>query len=116
MGTKLYMGLDLSDSLAQVSFWQEGEKKPVTVSTRKGEEQYQIPTSLYVGKGGYYLYGAEAEKKKKCQKRGPVRAAVSAGSGYGGQRWSKRSCRQAWGICAKTDQTEGESVSERPGI
>ena len=49
MGTKLYMGLDLSDSLAQVSFWQEGEKEPVTVSTRKGEEQYQIPTSLYVG-------------------------------------------------------------------
>ena len=64
MGTKLYMGLDLSDSLAQVSFWQEGEKEPVTVSTRKGEEQYQIPTSLYVGKGGYYLYGAEAEKKR----------------------------------------------------
>ncbi|HIZ08130.1 MAG TPA: hypothetical protein IAA08_09365 [Candidatus Eubacterium avistercoris] len=67
MGTKLYMGLDLSDSLAQVSFWQEGEKEPVTVSTRKGEEQYQIPTSLYVGKGGYYLYGAEAEKKRNVR-------------------------------------------------
>ena len=64
MREKLYMGLDLSDSLAQVSFWQERDKEPVTVSTRKGEEQYQIPTSLYVGKGGYYLYGAEAEKKR----------------------------------------------------
>lgn len=67
MRTKLYMGLDLSDSLAQVSFWQENEKEPVTVSTRKGEEQYQIPTSLYVGKGGYYLYGAEAEKKRNMK-------------------------------------------------
>lgn len=67
MGTRLYMGLDLSDSLAQVSFWREGDKEPVTVSTRKGQEQYQIPTSLYVGKGGYYLYGAEAEKKRNIR-------------------------------------------------
>lgn len=67
MQTDLYMGLDLSDSFAQVSFWKKGEELPVTVSTRKDEEHFLIPTSLYIGNGGYYLYGEEAEKKRNSE-------------------------------------------------
>lgn len=67
MQTDLYMGLDLSDSFAQVSFWKKGEELPVTVSTRKDEDHFRIPTSLYIGNGGYYLYGEEAEKKRNSE-------------------------------------------------
>ncbi len=61
---KLYIGIDLDDSRALVSFLREGEREPVSISLQKPEETYQFPTSLYIGKGGHYLYGAEAEKKR----------------------------------------------------
>lgn len=61
---KLYIGIDMDDSRALVSFLREGEKEPVSISLQKPEETYRFPTSLYIGKGGHYLYGAEAEKKR----------------------------------------------------
>lgn len=60
---KLYIGIDLDDNRALVSFFGQGEKEPISISVQKPEETYCFPTSLYIGKSQRYLYGAEAEKK-----------------------------------------------------
>lgn len=60
---KLYIGIDLDDNRAMVSFLGPGEKEPVSASVQKPEETGCFPTSLYIGKSDRYLYGAEAEKK-----------------------------------------------------
>ena len=60
---KIYIGIDLDDNRALVSFLAEGEQEPVSASAQKTEETYCFPTSLYIGKSERYLYGAEAEKK-----------------------------------------------------
>ncbi|MBQ8662645.1 MAG: hypothetical protein IJ471_02180 [Eubacterium sp.] len=64
MKPKLYIGIDLNDSYAMVSFLRERESEPITVSVKKDQETFQFPTSLYVGKNNHYRYGVEAEKKK----------------------------------------------------
>ncbi len=64
MKPKLYIGIDLNDSYAMVSFLREREDDPITVSVKKDQETFQFPTSLYVGKNNHYRYGQEAEKKK----------------------------------------------------
>ncbi|MCU6761506.1 Uncharacterised protein [uncultured Roseburia sp.] len=64
---KIYMGLDLGYDNAMVSFLKEEGGDPFTVSTRSDRECYQIPVSLYEGKNGYYLYGAEAQKRRQDQ-------------------------------------------------
>lgn len=64
MKPKLYIGIDLNDSYAMVSFLRERESEPITVSVKKDQETFQFPTSLYVGKNNHYRYGTEAEKKK----------------------------------------------------
>lgn len=64
MKPKLYIGIDLNDSYAMVSFLRERESEPITVSVKKNQETFQFPTSLYVGKNNHFRYGQEAEKKK----------------------------------------------------
>lgn len=61
---KLYIGIDLNDSYAMVSFLPERELEAVTVYVKKDQDTYKFPTSLYVGKNHHYRYGQEAEKKK----------------------------------------------------
>lgn len=61
---KLYIGIDLNDSYAMVSFLRERETEAITVSVKKDQETFQFPTSLYIGKNNHYRYGQEAEKKK----------------------------------------------------
>lgn len=64
MKPKLYIGIDLNDNYAMVSFLRERETEAITVSVKKNQETFQFPTSLYVGKNSHYRYGQEAEKKK----------------------------------------------------
>lgn len=64
MKPKLYIGIDLNDSYAMVSFLRERESDPITVSMKKDQETFQFPTSLYIGKNNHFRYGYEAEKKK----------------------------------------------------
>ena len=44
--TSCYVGIDLNDSYAMVSFYQPNMKEPETVSTIAGSENYHIPTIL----------------------------------------------------------------------
>ena len=64
MKPKLYIGIDLNDSYAMISFLRERESEPITISAKKDQETFRFPTSLYVGKNNHYRYGQEAEKKK----------------------------------------------------
>ena len=61
---KLYIGIDMDECRALISFLREGEREPVSASRGKDDETFLFPTSIYAGRGGHYLYGAEAEKKK----------------------------------------------------
>lgn len=62
---KLYIGIDMDEDRALISFLREGEKSPVSVGKQIPEETYRYPTSLFIGRGGNYLYGSEAEKKRR---------------------------------------------------
>ena len=56
-----YLGIDLSDSYAMVSFCQPNKKEPETVSMIAGSEKYQIPAILARRKSiGMWYYGEEA--------------------------------------------------------
>ena len=58
---KLYIGVDLSRSYAQVSYFTEDKREPETISTIAGSEIYQIPLALYKKKGvGLWYFGREA--------------------------------------------------------
>lgn len=61
-----YLGIDLSDSYAMVSFCQPNKKEPETVSMIAGSEKYQIPAILARRKSiGMWYYGEEAAKMAK---------------------------------------------------
>ena len=45
-GNSYYIGIDLNDSYAMVSFFQQNMKEPETVSTVAGSEEFQIPLVL----------------------------------------------------------------------
>lgn len=46
-GNSYYIGIDLNDSYAMVSFFQQNMKEPETVSTVAGSEEFQIPLVLH---------------------------------------------------------------------
>ena len=66
-GNSYYIGIDLNDSYAMVSFFQQNMKEPETVSTVAGSEEFQIPlvlarrkSDVYAGKGKYiFLFPKE---------------------------------------------------------
>ncbi len=60
---ELYIGIDLGYERAMVSLYHAGMKEPETISTVPGEEKYQIPTAIFVGKQGNY-YGDEAIRRE----------------------------------------------------
>ncbi len=64
-----YLGIDLNDRYAMISFYQLNNKEPDTVSTVAGSECYQIPLILAKRKGiGQWYYGDEAKKMaKSCE-------------------------------------------------
>lgn len=45
-GNSYYIGIDLNDSYAMVSYFQQNMKEPETVSTVAGSEEFQIPLVL----------------------------------------------------------------------
>ena len=62
----IYLGIDLSDRYAMISYYQLNMNEPVTVSTIAGSEAYQIPTLLAKRKGvGQWYYGDDAKKMAK---------------------------------------------------
>lgn len=61
-----YLGIDLNDFYAMVSFFQSNMSEPETVSTIAGSEMYHIPTLLARRKNiGMWYYGEEAKKMAK---------------------------------------------------
>lgn len=65
-GNSYYIGIDLNDNYAMVSFFQQNMKEPETVSTVAGSEVFQIPLVLARRKSiGKWYYGDEARKLSK---------------------------------------------------
>lgn len=65
-GNSYYIGIDLNDSYAMVSFFQQNMKEPETVSTVAGSEEFQIPLVLARRKSiGRWYYGDEARRLSK---------------------------------------------------
>lgn len=61
-----YLGIDLNDRYAMISFYQLNRKEPDTVSTIAGSEYYQIPLILAKRKGlGQWYFGDDAKKMAK---------------------------------------------------
>ena len=58
-----YLGIDLDDENAIVSFFQLNNKEPETVSPVAGSEIFQIPVAVAKKKGiGQWFVGEEARK------------------------------------------------------
>ncbi len=63
MENRYYLGIDLDDACAVISFFQLNMREPETISTVAGSEVYQIPALLARRKdNGQWLIGEEAEK------------------------------------------------------
>lgn len=68
-GNSYYIGIDLNDSYAMVSFFQQNMKEPETVSTVAGSEEFQIPLVLARRKSiGKWYYGDGQEDSLKAVK------------------------------------------------
>ena len=62
----MYIGIDLNDRYAMVSYYQLNMKEPETVSTIAGSENYAIPMVLAKRRGlGQWYYGDEAVQMAK---------------------------------------------------
>lgn len=62
----VYIGIDLNDRYAMISYYQQNMQEPETVSTIVGSEYYQIPTLLAKRKNlGQWYYGDDARKMAK---------------------------------------------------
>lgn len=62
----VYLGIDLNDRYAMISYYQLNMKEPETVSTIAGSEKYQVPTLLAKRKHlGQWFYGDDANKMAK---------------------------------------------------
>ena len=62
----VYLGIDLNDRYAMISYYQLHMNEPETVSTIAAGEAYQIPTLLAKRKGlGQWYYGDDAKKMAK---------------------------------------------------
>jgi hypothetical protein len=64
--TPYYLGIDLDDRYAMISYYQLNMGEPDTVSTVVGSEVYQIPVMLAKRKGlGQWYYGEDARRLAK---------------------------------------------------
>lgn len=62
----VYLGIELNDRYAMISYYQLNMTEPVTVSTIAGSEVYQIPTLLAKRRNmGQWFYGEDAQKMAK---------------------------------------------------
>lgn len=61
-----YVGIDLNDKYAMVSYYAQGMSEPNTFSMVTGREVYQIPACIARKKGqGAWIYGEEAKRRSK---------------------------------------------------
>lgn len=67
--TPYYLGIDINDKYAMISYYQLNKKEPDTVSAVAGSENYQIPVVLAKRRGlGQWYYGDEARRMaKSCE-------------------------------------------------
>ena len=66
MEEKCYLGIDLNDRYAMISYYQLNKKEPETISSSAGGNMYQIPTLLAKKKSlAQWYYGDDARKKAK---------------------------------------------------
>ena len=64
----VYLGIDINDKYAMVSYFQSNMDEPETVGTVAGSEVFQIPLVLAKRKDlGQWYYGEDAKKKAKNQ-------------------------------------------------
>ncbi len=62
----IYIGIDINDRYAMISYYQLNMAEPETVSTIAGSGYYQIPTLLAKRKSlGQWYYGDDARKMAK---------------------------------------------------
>ncbi len=67
-GQQLYIGIDLNDSYAMVSFAMTQHLEPETVSTVAGSEMFQIPLAVCLAaSSGQWVYGDEAVRFEKAE-------------------------------------------------
>ena len=65
-----YIGIDMDDRNAVISYYKAGMREPETLSTIAGSEIYQIPVALIKKRGiGQWFIGEEA-KKMQTQSHG----------------------------------------------
>ena len=68
--TSYYLGIDLDNDNAVISYFQLNMKEPETVSTVAGSEVYQIPLILAKKHGiGQWFIGEEAKRLALLQER-----------------------------------------------
>ena len=61
--TPFYIGIDLNDRYAMISYYQLNNEEPETVGTIAGSEFYQIPLIIAKRRGiGQWYYGDDARK------------------------------------------------------
>ena len=64
---KLYIGIDLNDSYAMVSYATSFHQEPETVSSVAGSEMFQIPLAICMASAsGQWVYGEEAIRFQKA--------------------------------------------------
>lgn len=78
MENHFYLGIDLDDDYAVVSYYELNSREPETVSTVAGSEVFQIPVLLTKKKGiGQWFIGAAAERLAAVQQETGVRQLLS---------------------------------------
>lgn len=78
MDNRYYLGIDLDDENAVISFFQSNMKEPETVSTVAGSEVFQIPLLLTKKTGiGQWFIGEEAKKLALAQGEPCVKGFLS---------------------------------------
>ena len=73
MENQFYLGIDLDDTYAVVSYYELNKAEPETVSTVAGSEVFQIPVLLVKKHGiGQWLIGEEARRLAATQKEAGI--------------------------------------------
>ena len=64
MENHFYLGIDMDNQYAVISYYQLNKKEPETVSMIAGSERFQIPLAI-AKHGKTWLIGEEAQKEKE---------------------------------------------------
>ncbi len=93
---KLYIGIDLNDTYAMVSFATTSHHEPETVSSVAGSEMFQIPLAVCMASvSGQWVYGDEAVRFEKadmgkCERNLLTRSLLQDFTVIGNQNYEAR--------------------------